>query len=185
VEGRSIEPAGEHGSDPYARLVAAAQHGDDVALGELGRRAQPAVWRLCRALGDPADAEDLTQDSFLRAINSLSSYRFESPFLPWLLTIARRTCVDHVRKNDRRRRLARRLTGEAREEFVRADDSDVHALIEHLEPERRLAFQLTQVVGLSYDEAAEICQCPVGTIRSRVARARSELLDTVRQAEAL
>ncbi|MGD9702710.1 MAG: RNA polymerase sigma factor [Acidimicrobiia bacterium] len=170
--------------DPYTHLVEAAQLGDDVALAELVRRTQPAVWRLCRALGDAADVEDLTQDVFLRAVKSLASYRFEAPFLPWLLTIARRVCADHVRRGERRRRLARRLSGEVRDDLVPADSSDVHALLDQLDPDRKLAFVLTQIVGLSYDEAAEICECPIGTIRSRVARARSVLLDTVRQAQA-
>ena len=184
VDGRVPRAEGRTEGDPYARLVEAAQNGDDVALGELVRRTQPAVWRLCRALGDPAEVDDLTQDVFLRAVRSLGSYRFESPFLPWLLTIARRVCADQVRRNDRRRRLTRRLTGEAREEVVHLDGSDVHSLVDTLDPERKLAFVLTQVVGVSYEEAAEICQCPIGTIRSRVARARGELLETVRAAEA-
>ena len=184
MDGRVPRAEGRTEGDPYARLVEAAQNGDDVALGELVRRTQPAVWRLCRALGDPAEVDDLTQDVFLRAVRSLGSYRFESPFLPWLLTIARRVCADQVRRNDRRRRLTRRLTGEAREEVMHLDGSDVHSLVDTLDPERKLAFVLTQVVGVSYEEAAEICQCPIGTIRSRVARARGELLETVRAAEA-
>ena len=171
------------GGDPYAALVEAAQHGDDIALADLVRHTQPAVWRLCRALGDHADVEDLTQEVFLRAVRSLGTYRFDSPFMPWLLTIARRVCADHIRRNERRRRLVRRLSGEARDELGHADTSDVHALVDRLEPDRKLAFVLTQVVGLSYEEAAEICECPIGTIRSRVARARTELLTIVRQAD--
>jgi RNA polymerase sigma-70 factor (ECF subfamily) len=179
--GRTVTTA--TGGDPYAALVEAAQHGDDVALAELVRLTQPAVWRLCRALSDPADVDDLTQDVFLRAVKNLATYRFDAPFLPWLLTIARRVCADHVRRNERRRRLVRRLSGEAREELARADTSDVHRLVDRLEPDRKLAFVLTQVVGLSYEESAEICECPIGTIRSRVARARTELLATVRQSD--
>lgn len=171
------------GDDPLRALVDAAQHGDDAALAELVRRTQPAVWRLCRALGDRGDAEDLTQETYLRAVTSLSSYRFESPFLPWLLTIARRTCADHVRRMDRRRRLTRRLAGERRTDDV-SHDPELEDLVGHLEPDRRLAFVLTQVVGLSYEEAAEVCGCPVGTIRSRVARARAELLASVQRADA-
>jgi RNA polymerase sigma-70 factor, ECF subfamily len=171
------------GDDPYAALVEAAQHGDDIAVAELVRRTQPAVWRLCRALSDSADADDLTQDVYLRAVKSLATYRFEAPFMPWLLTIARRVCADHVRRNERRRRLVRRLTGEARDDLAPVETSDVHALVDLLDPDRKLAFVLTQVVGLSYEEAAEICECPIGTIRSRVARARTDLLTTVRQAD--
>jgi RNA polymerase sigma-70 factor (ECF subfamily) len=171
------------GGDPCAALVDAAQHGDDVALADLVRLTQPAVWRLCRALSDPADVDDLTQEVFLRAVRNLATYRFDAPFMPWLLTIARRVCADHVRRNERRRRLVRRLSGETREDLPHADTSDIHALVDRLEPDRKLAFVLTQVVGLSYEEAAEICECPIGTIRSRVARARTELLTIVRQAD--
>jgi RNA polymerase sigma-70 factor, ECF subfamily len=184
--GRDGEAGGVRRSaiiDPNARLVEAAQHGDDVALAELVRRTQPAVWRLCRALGDPADVDDLTQDVYLRAVKSLGSYRFESPFQAWLLGIARRVCADHVRRCERRRKLTDRLRA-TRHDLVPVHNGDLHELIERLDPDRRLAFVLTQIVGVSYEEAAEIAGCPVGTVRSRVARARAELLTTVREAEA-
>ena len=183
MSGAERTAATRTGGDQYAALVDAAQHGDDIALAELVRLTQPAVWRLCRALSDPADIDDLTQEVFLRAVKNLATFRFDAPFMPWLLTIARRVCADHVRRNERRRRLVRRLSGETRDELAHADTSDIHALINCLEPDRKLAFVLTQVVGLSYEEAAEICDCPIGTIRSRVARARTELLTIVRQAD--
>ena len=183
MSGAERTAATRTGGDQYAALVDAAQHGDDIALAELVRLTQPAVWRLCRALSDPADVDDLTQEVFLRAVKNLATFRFDAPFMPWLLTIARRVCADHVRRNERRRRLVRRLSGETRDELAHADTSDIHALINCLEPDRKLAFVLTQVVGLSYEEAAEICDCPIGTIRSRVARARTELLTIVRQAD--
>lgn len=186
VSGARTTTARRPFADPLRDLVDAAQHGDDAALAELVRRTQPSVWRLCRALGDGVDAEDLTQETYLRAVTSLASYRFESPFLPWLLTIARRTCADQVRRMERRRRLTRRLTDDLRGDHPTGSEHhrDVHRLVELLDPERRLAFVLTQVVGLSYEEAAEVCECPIGTIRSRVARARAELLTLVEAAEA-
>ena len=88
----------------------------------------------------------------------------------WLLSIARRTCADHVRRRQRRPRLTQRLAHEATP--AQAD------------PDRRDAFVLTQLVGLSYDEAAVVAGCPIGTIRSRVARARAELQEAVRRTEA-
>jgi RNA polymerase sigma-70 factor, ECF subfamily len=166
-------------------LVERAQHGDDVALGTLVQATQPMVWRLCRALGDPADVDDLVQETFVRAMTGLHAYRSDAPFAAWLLTIARRTCADHVRRATRRRRLGERLRQTHHEESERLETRELLDLVEHLEPERRLAFVLTQVTGLGYEEAAALCGCPVGTIRSRVARARAELLEHVRHAEAL
>ena len=106
--------------------------------------------------------------------------------LPWLLSIARHVCADHVRKRVRQRRLVDRLT-----RFAAVDDlvppasgASLDELVDALEDDRRDAFVLTQVMGLSYEEAAVIAGCPIGTIRSRVARARADLLTAVRLAEA-
>ena len=129
MSGAERTAATRTGGDQYATLVDAAQHGDDIALAELVRLTQPAVWRLCRALIDAADVDDLTQEVFLRAVKNLATFRFDAPFMPWLLTIARRVCADHVRRNERRRRLVRRLSGETRDELAHADTSDIHALI--------------------------------------------------------
>jgi RNA polymerase sigma-70 factor (ECF subfamily) len=92
----------------------------------------------------------------------------------WLITIARRVCADAVRDAVRARRLT---PAPVRNVDDPAGAVAVRALVAALEPDRREAFVLTQVLGLSYAEAAEVCSCPVGTIRSRVARARAELVD--------
>src|SRR5690606_39479407 len=99
----------------------------------------------------------------------------------WLLQIAGHTCADHVRRRTRRRALVERLAARS-EAPVEADASgavDLDAAVAALDEDRRAAFVLTQVVGLSYAEAAEVCQVPIGTIRSRVARARSDLLAAI------
>ena len=165
-------------------LVAAAIEGDDVAVRELVRLTQPAVWRLCSVLGSPGDEEDLTQDTFMRALRSLAGYRGESSVTTWLLAIARRVCADHVRSRMRQRRLMDTLTNAASEGVVIDSDHALWEIVRGIDPDRREAFVLTQVAGLSYDEAAVVLGCPIGTVRSRVARARADLLDAVQAAQA-
>ena len=169
--------------DPLWPLLDAALEGDDKALAELVVRTQPAVWRLCSALGSPGEEEDLVQETYLRALRALPSYRGEAPVLAWLVSIARRVCADHVRRRQRQRRLLGRLMAGGVEAST-TQPAPVDDLVRALHPDRRDAFVLTQLVGLSYEEAAEALGCPVGTIRSRVARARSDLFDVVRRAEA-
>jgi len=164
-------------------LFDAAVEGDDVALTELVRRTQRDVLRFCRSLGS-GDEEDLVQETFLRAFRAMPAYRGDAPVLPWLLSIARRVCADQVRARERQRRIVRRAVDHAPEPLVRSGDSTT-PLLAHLTPDRREAFVLTQVLGLSYEEAAVAADCPVGTIRSRVARARADLAELVRRAEAV
>jgi RNA polymerase sigma-70 factor (ECF subfamily) len=167
--------------DELTRLARAAGRGDEAALIGFVRRAQPDVWRLCAHLVDRASADDLTQDVFLRAIPALARFRGDASARTWVLSIARRACADDVRSRQRRRRLLRRIEDAAatRDEAVAAPDEGVGLddAVARLDPDRRAAFVLTQVVGLSYAEAAEVCGVPVGTIRSRVARARADLVD--------
>jgi RNA polymerase sigma-70 factor, ECF subfamily len=140
------------------------------------------VWRLCRHLGDPQSADDLTQETFLRVYRALPRYRGEASPRTWVLSIARRVCADHVQKAQRDRLGLRRMILEEIAPPHAPDPSDEHStrgLIDTLEPDRRSAFVLTQLFGMSYAEAAEICECPVGTIRSRVARARTDLIEAM------
>lgn len=169
--------------DPLRMLAAAAVEGDDRAVSELVRRTQPQVWRMCRALGSAGDADDLTQETYLRALRALPNYRGDAPVLAWLLSIARRTCADYVRTQQRRRRLTERMR-QRLDASTPPEASSVDELVNRLPIERREAFVLTQVVGLSYEQAAEVAECPVGTIRSRVARARQELIAALQLAEA-
>jgi RNA polymerase sigma-70 factor (ECF subfamily) len=171
-------------TDPLAALLEAALEGDDRALGELVRQTQPAVWKLCTALGSPGDTDDLVQETYLRATAALPGYRGEAPVRVWLLSIARRVCADQVRKRQRQRKLVARLSLVGPDEPV-AGPATIDDLLQDLDPDRREAFVLTQVLGLSYEEAAATVGCPIGTIRSRVARARGDLLATVRRAEAV
>lgn len=169
--------------DHLTLLARAAAAGDDRALGELVGATQDQVRRLCAHLGSPADADDLAQETYLRALRALPRFRGESPVLVWLLAIARHVCTDHVRRRVRRAEIDLRYR--PRPGVTAPDDSVVvEDLLGRLDTDQAAAFALTQVLGLSYDEAAEVCDCPVGTIRSRVARARAALLDQVRDADA-
>ena len=164
-------------------LVAAAVEGDNAAVGELVRCTQPMVWRVCSALGSAGEEADLVQETYLRALRSLPSYRGDSPVVPWLLAVARHVCADDVRRRQRRRRLADRLAAHAGDAYVPGPEV-VDDMLGRLDTDRREAFLLTQYVGLSYEEAASVLGCPIGTIRSRVSRAREDLAALVRRSEA-
>jgi RNA polymerase sigma-70 factor, ECF subfamily len=171
--------------DHLTKLLLAARDGDRAALERFIAETQANVWRLCRYLGDAQYADDLAQESYERAIASIHRYRADGPARGWLLTIVRRTCVDHTRRAIRRRRLDATLLHDAAAgspvgTLVSADFSgrvDLDEVLGALDEDRRAAFVLTQVLGLHYDEAADILGCPVGTIRSRVSRARAGLLE--------
>jgi RNA polymerase sigma-70 factor (ECF subfamily) len=169
-------------SDPERALLDAAAEGDSVALAQLVRSTQPAVWRLCTFLGSAGNEEDLVQETYLRALRALPTFRGDAPVQTWLLTIARRVCADDVRRRERQRRLTRRLSQERNE--VQGPPSTTEELVDQLEADRRDAFVMTQLLGLTYEEAAQALDCPIGTIRSRVARARTDLIEMVRRAEA-
>jgi RNA polymerase sigma-70 factor (ECF subfamily) len=171
-------------TDPLRPLVDAAREGDDLAVSELVRRTQPDVWRLCTALGSPGEEQDLVQETYLRALRSLPSYRGEAPVRAWLLRVARNVCADHVRRRERHRRLVERVRPLALD-AVSPDHASVDDLLDVLGTDRREAFVLTQMLGLSYEEAAAALDCPIGTVRSRVARARAELLAEVRRIQAI
>ncbi|MDA8032910.1 MAG: sigma-70 family RNA polymerase sigma factor [Actinomycetota bacterium] len=165
--------------DPLTRLAVAAQAGDDGALDQLVELAYEQVWRLCASLVDEASASDLAQDTFLRAVRALPRFRAEASARTWLLSIARCACMDELRGRTRRRRRDQALVPAAGSAALAADAAGevlVADLLARLDPDRRSAFVLTQVLGLTCEEAAEVCECPAGTIRSRVARARDELI---------
>jgi len=161
-------------------LALRARAGDSAAATLFVRQTHQLLWRMLVALSDRGVAEDLAQETYARAFRSLPSFRGESPIRPWLLSIARRVAADHLRAARARPRTAPELGAEDAAAAGAPGDLGesvaLHALLGELDPDRRLAFVLTQVLGLSYLEVAEICDCPVGTIRSRVARARDDLI---------
>jgi RNA polymerase sigma-70 factor (ECF subfamily) len=159
--------------DELSRLARAAAGGDRAAQYGLVRATQTELWRWCAYLVGPDDADDLTQEVYIRAFRALPSYRAEASVRTWLLSIARRAAADHIRQRRRRRRPAPSAT---RPVPSPEGQVTIAAAVAELEPARRAAFVLTQILGLSYAEAADVVRCPVGTVRSRVARARQELI---------
>jgi RNA polymerase sigma-70 factor (ECF subfamily) len=179
---------GATGQDPTTELALAARSGDAAAQAAFVRATQSDVWRFTAALVDPGAADDLTQETFLRAFKALPAFEGRSSVRTWLLGIARRACADHLRAVVRRRRLDARLAAQACTELPAPDPAHrlgTADLLARLSEERRTAFVLTQVVGLSYAEAAAVEEVPVGTIRSRVARARDELVTAVAESRAV
>ncbi|MEJ3748091.1 sigma-70 family RNA polymerase sigma factor [Actinomycetes bacterium KLBMP 9797] len=161
----------------------AAGRGDQAAAAAFVRATQPDVWRFVAHLAGRADADDLTQETYVRALRNLPGFAGRSTARTWLFTIARRAVVDHFRAAAARPRLAAVEDWEAAVDAARSgrgsgveDRVVLRQLLAGLPVERREAFVATQVLGLSYDEAAQVCDCPVGTIRSRVARAREDLV---------
>jgi RNA polymerase sigma-70 factor (ECF subfamily) len=165
--------------DDVTAAALRARRGDDAAAAAFVRATQADVWRLCVGLGSRAAADDLAQETYARAFASLHRFLGRSSARTWLLAIARRVCADAVREAVRTRAVATSAMTESRG-LRGADPAEsvaLRGLLDVLDPDRREAFVLTQVVGLSYAEAADVCNCPVGTIRSRVARARADLVD--------
>ena len=162
--------------DQPTALAMAAARGDPEALTALIRTTQADVWRMCAYLVDPMSADDLAQETYLRAIPALRRFRGDAPVRTWLLAIARRVCAAEIKNRERARQASASLAAAtAQAEPDAGLKVELTLLLAALERDRRVAFALTQVLGCSYAEAAVICDCPVGTIRSRVARARADL----------
>lgn len=165
--------------DELTRLAHAARLGRPRALDAFVRESYADVWRMCSALVDDQAADDLAQETCLRATRALPQFRGEASARTWVLAIARRVCMDELRTRDRQRRRQRRLLATAERSASAPDPADEVAadqLLSLLDTDRRAAFVLTQMFRLSYEETAAICECPAGTIRSRVARARDDLI---------
>jgi len=162
-------------------LALSAARGNSRALEAFIKATQQDVWRFVAYLSDAGSADDLTQETFLRAIGAIERFSGRSSARTWLLAIARRVVADHIRHLQSRPRAA---LGADPEHVVRPnrhargfeDLVEVTTMIAGLNTEQREALLLTQLLGLTYADAAAVCGVPVGTIRSRVARARDALL---------
>ncbi|MBV1936314.1 sigma-70 family RNA polymerase sigma factor [Streptomyces sp. BV286] len=162
----------------------AARSGDRDAVDLFVRSLHRDVRRYVTFLGaDPQSADDLTQDTFLRALGSLHRFEGRSSARTWLLSIARRAVIDSIRHSASRPRVSSTDDWESAAERTQQvglpgfDEGIALAqLLDMLPDDRREAFVLTQMVGLPYAEAAVVSDCPVGTVRSRVARARMSLI---------
>lgn len=162
--------------DELTQLLIDAADGDRDALANLVAGSQADVWRFCSSLVGPGAADDAVQETFVRAWRSARTFRAEASARTWLLAIARRVSYAMLKQAARHR--SEPGAGPSAGDRV-ADAAEVVALndlVEGLDRDRRSAFVLTQLLGLGYAEAAQVCGCPVGTIRSRVARARADLI---------
>ncbi|MFB7468936.1 sigma-70 family RNA polymerase sigma factor [Streptomyces sp. NPDC056224] len=172
------------GDAAVTQLALSARDGDPEKTDRFVRALQLDVWRYVAFLSaDPQAADDLTQEVFLRALPALHRFEGRSSARTWLLSIARRTVVDSLRRSAARPRLSDRHDWQAAAEQAQPqglpgfeDGVALAELLAAVPEERREAFVLTQLLGLPYMEAAEAIGCPVGTVRSRVARARSSLI---------
>jgi RNA polymerase sigma-70 factor (ECF subfamily) len=181
------------GDDPNdLQLVQRVQAGDRSAFDLLVRRYQYRIAALVRRyIRDEAEAEDVVQEAFIRAWRALPHFRGDAQFYTWLYRIAVNTAKNHLVSLGRRPatddiddeeltavREAERLHDVAtpEHEALRSEmESLVLAAVDGLAPELREALTLREVEGLSYEDIAERMQCPIGTVRSRIFRARDAI----------
>jgi RNA polymerase sigma-70 factor (ECF subfamily) len=172
-------------------MIRAAAAGDLVAFEKIVRAYQQNIWRfLRRFLGDAAAAEDVAQEVFLRLYRSLPSFAHQAKFSAWVFKIARNAALDELRRQKRRERLmvaaatvavtdgatgSDGTTGEARVE--------IEAALAALPDDLRETVVLVEVFGLPYAEVSDVVGVPVGTIKSRMFRARERMQDWARCAE--
>lgn len=164
-------------TEPDPAVIRAAQDGDLRAYEELVRACYGRVLRYLRHfLGDGMLAEDVTQDTFVRCFRRLGTYNFDGRFTTWLVQIARNAGIDAIRRRQRHDRLA----------TLAPAPSAMHDAVAHVEisaaldalPQRlRDAIVLVEVVGLRYREAAIVLDVPEGTVKSRVSKARTRLIE--------
>ncbi|MFG3350177.1 sigma-70 family RNA polymerase sigma factor [Streptomyces sp. NPDC048018] len=175
------------------RLALAARNGDPAKADLFVRALHRDVWRYVAYLSaDRQAADDLTQEVFLRAITALPRFQGRSSARTWILSIARRTVADSLRHAAARPRLSDRDDWQAEVEHTQRpglpgfeDGVALAELMAAIPAERRDAFVLTQLLGLPYAEAAAAIGCPIGTVRSRVARARTSLVSLLRGEEGI
>jgi len=175
------------------QLIAAARRGDLDAFNELVLAYQDRVYNLAyRILGDPAAAEDATQETFIAAYRHLSTFHGGS-FLSWLMRTVANRCYDELRRHKRRPTVSWESFGEMDEEanpFLvnghptpeeAAQQAELarflQAAIATLPPDQRIVLVLSDVEGMNYQEIADTVGIPVGTVKSRLARARARLRD--------
>jgi RNA polymerase sigma-70 factor (ECF subfamily) len=175
------------------KLVERVQRGEKGAFDLLVTKYQRKIFRLLsRLIRDPAEVEDVAQEAFVKAYRALPNFRGESAFYTWLYRIAINTAKNHLVSQGRRAPTTTEADIEEAETF---DDGDhlrdlntpdsmllskqvaeaVNRAIEQLPEDLRTAIVLREIEGLSYEEIAESMNCPIGTVRSRIFRAREAI----------
>lgn len=179
-------------------LIAAAQRGNLDAFNELVLGYQDQVYNLAyRIMGDPASASDATQEAFISAFQHIEGFRgkYPSSFKSWLMRIVSNACYDELRRRKRHPTTSIedfKIEEEANPALVsETEGPEEHALrdemaqviqtgIGELPPDQRITLVLADVQGFSYQEVAEATEAPLGTVKSRLARARGKLRDYLR-----
>lgn len=180
------------------QLVERAQRGDKQAFGLLVTKYERKLWRLLsRFIRDPAEVEDVAQESFIKAYRALPSFRGDSAFYTWLYRIGINTAKNYLVAMGRRAPTTTEFDSEEAESFEDGDQlrdintpesvlmskevaETVNATMEELPVELRTAITLREIEGLSYEEIAGIMNCPIGTVRSRIFRAREAIAARLR-----
>jgi RNA polymerase sigma-70 factor, ECF subfamily len=180
------------------QLVERAQRGDKRAFELLVTKYQRKLGRLLsRMVRDPAEVEDVTQEAFIKAYRALPSFRGDSAFYTWLYRIAINTAKNYLVALGRRAPTTTEFDNEDAENFEEAEalrDSStpegelhgkqiaatVNRAVEALPEDLRTAITLREIEGLSYEEIATLMNCPIGTVRSRIFRAREAIAAELR-----
>ena len=179
-------------------LVARAQRGDKRAFGLLVEKYQRKLARLLsRFVRDPAEVEDVTQEAFIKAYRALPAFRGDSAFYTWLYRIGINTAKNYLMALGRRAPTSTEVEVEEAEGYEEAEQlrdintpesvllsneiaATVNATIAELPEELRTAIQLREIEGMSYEDIARIMDCPIGTVRSRIFRAREAIAERLR-----
>ena len=180
------------------QLVARAQRGDKHAFELLVEKYQRKLARLLsRFIRDPAEVEDVTQEAFIKAYRALPAFRGDSAFYTWLYRIGINTAKNYLMAMGRRAPTSTEGEAEEAEGFEEGEQlrdintpesvllskeiaATVNATIEQLPEELRTAIQLREIEGMSYEDIAQVMNCPIGTVRSRIFRAREAIAEQLR-----
>jgi RNA polymerase sigma-70 factor (ECF subfamily) len=179
-------------------LVERAQRGDRRAFDLLVEKYQRKLARLLsRLIRDPGEVEDVTQEAFVKAYRALPSFRGESAFYTWLYRIGINTAKNYLVAMGRRAPTSTEVEAEEAEGYEGGEQlrdintpeslllskeiaTTVNAAIEDLPEELRSAIQLRELEGMSYEEIAKLMECPIGTVRSRIFRAREAIAEKLK-----
>ena len=180
------------------QLVARAQGGDKRAFELLVEKYQRKLARLLsRFIRDPAEVEDVTQEAFIKAYRALPAFRGDSAFYTWLYRIGINTAKNYLMAMGRRAPTSTEVEAEEAEGFEEGEQlrdintpesvllsneiaEKVNATIEGLPEELRRAIQMREIEGMSYEDIAQAMNCPIGTVRSRIFRAREAIAEQLR-----